>query len=436
MSQKSTRREFIKQTTALSAAFWVGGAGYIRAEDEKSPNERVRFGCIGVGGKGGSDSADAGKYGDVVAICDVDDNTLEKAAARFPNAKKFNDFRKMLEEMGDGIDAVTVSTPDHTHAPASAMAMKMGKACFTQKPLTHSVFEARRLGEIAREMGVATQMGNQGTATDGLRRGAAVIQAGAIGDVKEIHVWTNRPIWAQGGDRPEPSDPPAHLNWDLFLGPAPERPYAKGYHPFAWRGWWDFGTGALGDMACHTMNLAFAACDLRDPISISAETPGHNGDSFPKSSTIRYEFASTESRPAITMYWYDGGRRPDQALLQGEKMSGSGLILIGEKGSLYSPNDYGASWVLLPKNELVAPDVEIVRSPNHFEEFVNAIKGGPAAMSNFPDYAGPLTETVLLGNLAVWSGKTIEWDAKNLKALNCPEVDPIIKREYRKYWEL
>jgi len=212
---------------------------------------------VGIGGKGSSDSNDAGRSGEMVAICDTDTGRLDGAAKRFEGAKKFTDFRVMLEEMGDKIDAVTVSTPDHTHAPAALMAMRMGKHCFCQKPLTHSIYEARLLGEVAREKGVATQMGNQGTAGSGLRK-------------------------AQGGDRPTPQPVPENLKWDLWLGPAPERPYGPGYHPFAWRGWWDFGTGALGDMACHTMNMPYAGLDLRDPISVQAETSDHNGDSYPK----------------------------------------------------------------------------------------------------------------------------------------------------------
>jgi predicted dehydrogenase len=430
-----SRRDFIKTTTAGAAL--TAGVGYWSSaaakDDSKSPNEVIRFACIGVGGKGDSDSKDASEHGDIVAICDVDDNTLNRRAKheKFANAQKFNDYRKLIDEVGKSIDAVTVSTPDHNHAAAAALAMKAGKAAFVQKPLTHSIYEARRLGEIAREAKVATQMGNQGTAGSPLREAAAVIQSGAVGTVKEVHVWTNRPIWPQGGDRPAPAEPPAHLHWDLWLGPAPARPYGAGYHPFAWRGWWDFGTGALGDMACHTFNMPFMALNLRDPISVEADSSGHNKDSYPKWSVITFEFPANDKRPGVKAIWYDGGKRPDAAMLDGEKLEGSGALIVGEKGKLLALGDYCGNYKLLggatkPEN------VEFTKSPGHFKEFAEAIKGGPPARSNFPDYAGPLSETILLGNLAVYVwGKKIEWDAKNLKATNAPEVDGIVKPAYR-----
>jgi predicted dehydrogenase len=431
MSQHNNRREFLKTTAAAGVGFWVAGNALADDQKPRSPNEQINFACIGVGGKGASDSADAGKSGNVVAICDVDDKTLEKAAERFPGAKKYNDFRKMLDEMGKSIDAVTVSTPDHCHAAASAMAMRMGKACFTQKPLTHTLYEARKLAEIAREKKVATQMGNQGTANDTLRKAAALLRAGVVGNVKEVHVWTNRPIWPQGGDRPKEGEVPAHVHWDLWLGPAPYRPYANGYHPFAWRGWWDFGTGALGDMACHTLNMPFQGLDLRDPISVEAETSGHNKDSFPKWSVIRYEFAANGKRGPVTLYWYDGGKKPSQDLFpEGIKVSNTGCYVMGDKDNLFAPGDYCENGHRILGGS-AEPEVEIVKSPDHFQEWVRAIRGGEPAMSNFENYAGPLTETVLLGNLAVWAGKKVMWDAKNLKATNAPEVDEVIKTVYR-----
>ncbi len=282
MPRKTNRRRFLQTTAVAGVGYWV--AGNARAQESSSPNEKIRFACIGIGGKGSSDSGDAAKHGDIVAICDIDDQRLDGATKRagFENAKVYNDYRKMLDEMHDSIDAVTVSTPDHSHAPAAASAMKLGKACFCQKPLTHDIWEARRLGEIAAEQKVATMMGNQGTAEPGLRKAAAMIQAGMLGTVKEVHVWTNRPIWAQGGARPDPAPVPEGIHWDLFLGPAPERPYAPGYHPFAWRGWWDFGTGALGDMACHTVNMPFMALNLRDPISVEAEYVGSQQGQLPE----------------------------------------------------------------------------------------------------------------------------------------------------------
>jgi predicted dehydrogenase len=445
MSRQQHRRDFPKAAALTGAGFWV--AGPARAgQPSQSPIERVRFACIGVGGKGRSDTAEAARHGDIVAICDVDEQTLGRAAQQYPKAKKFVDFRKLLDEMGKSIDAVTVSTPDHTHAVAAAAAMRLGKHCFVQKPLTHSLYEARRLGEIAREMKVATQMGNQGTASSRLRKAAALVRAGVIGTVREAHVWTNRPIWPQGLDRPKKEEAvPAYLHWDLWLGPAPARPFHHGpvnarnpkrgtYHDFNWRGWWDFGTGALGDMACHTLNLPFMALDLREPTSVEAESAGHNKETYPKWSVIRFAFPARNGRPALTLTWYDGGKKPPAELLSGEQPSQSGSLLVGEKGKLYSGGDNGSGYKLI--GDMTEPKVEFPESPGHVAEFVRAIKGGPPAMSNFPDYAGPLTETVLLGNLAVWAGKKVEWDAKSLRATNAPEVEPIIRPEFRKGYSL
>ena len=341
--------------------------------------------------------------------------------------------------MGSSVDAVTVSTPDHSHAPIAIRAMKMGKHCFTQKPLTHTIHEARLMGEVAREMKVATQMGNQGTATKGLRRGVALVQDGGLGDVREIHVWTSRPHWPQGVDRPAGTHPvPETLNWDVWIGPAPMRPYNPVYHPFDWRGWWDFGTGALGDMACHTVNLPFAACDLRFPTSVQAVSSGHNGETYPAWSIITFEFPATEKRSAVTLKWYDGGKRPPEAIIAGTKknFTSSGAAIIGQQGTLYAPGDYATDVERIGSEKI--PEVDYAKSPGHFQEWIDAIRGGRPAMSNFPDYAGPLTETILLGNLAVWAapkadaeGKKIQWDAKKLEATNAPEVMRIVKKAYR-----
>jgi predicted dehydrogenase len=440
MSNESSRRDFLRSAAFSGVAFWVGKEGHA---SPRARLDQVNFACIGVGGKGDSDTADAARLGNLVAICDVDENTLNRAAAKYPDAKKFTDFRKMLDQMGKSIDAVTVSTPDHTHAPAAAMAMRMGKHCFCQKPLTHSVYEARRLGEIARRMKVATQMGNQGTSDSGMRKNAYLVRAGALGKVSEVHVWTNRPIWPQGGTRSAPKPVPANLHWDLWLSVAPVRPYADGYHPFAWRGWWDFGTGALGDMACHTVNLPFMALDLRNPTSIVAKTSGNNRDSYPSWSVITFEFPATSKRGPIKMVWYDGGQLPPKELFVGGKfddlvvdgkISDSGSLIIGDKDKLYTPGDYGGGGRFIYSDPAPVPFPE---SPGHFEEFIRAIKTGEPACSNFPDYAGPLTETILLGNLAVWAdGKKIEWDSRRLMATNAPEVAHIVRPTYRKGYSL
>ena len=427
----ASRREFLKTTAAVAGAgYWLAGSA--QAANEKSPSERLRFACVGVGGKGASDTADAGISGDIVALCDVDENFLAKAAKAHPKAKKYNDFRKMFDEMGSSIDAVTVSTPDHTHACITAMALRMGKHCFTQKPLTHTLYETRVLSQLARETKVATQMGNQGTALPGLRHAAAMLRKGVVGNVHDIHVWTDRPIWAQGGPRPKVAEVPKHLQWDLWLGPAQERPYGVGYHPFSWRGFWAFGTGALGDMACHTMNMPYMALDLRNPISVEADTTAHNGETYPNRSIIRYQFAANDRHGPLTLTWYDGGNRPPVSLFgtkKSEEIAISGSLVIGDKGMLYSPADYAKKFELL--GGAMAVQLEMPKPLDHFQEWVRAIKGGPPATSNFADYAGPLTETVLLGNLAVWSGRKIEWDAENLRVKNDSSLDGMIKTEYR-----
>lgn len=453
MMRKTTRRDFIKNTSAIGAALWVGGPK-VWAQ-EKSPNERVRYACIGVGGKGDSDSSDAAAHGDIVAIVDVDEFTRlrRKQDDRFKDAAEFSDYRKLFEEMSDKFDAVTVSTPDHHHYLATALALSAGKAAYTQKPLTHSVWEARELARLALEKDVPTQMGNQGTSEASLRMAAAILQSGHLGTIKEVHVTTNRPVWPQGGPRPEPTEVPEGLDWDAWLGPAPERPYADDtYHTFKWRGWWDFGTGALGDMACHTFNMPYMGLGLKDPLAIQAWTSGHNQDSYPQKSKIKFDFVLTEGGPVVPVWWYDGGNEYDEALLNGQKLQRNdkgettGAIIVGEKLTMYSPGDYAGGPIKLidaDGNDVPLPEVEFERSPGHFTEFHQSIVGErKRAMSNFENYAGGLTETILLGNLAVWAapdegeGKRIEWDAKNVVATNAPEVMHVVRREYRDGWSL
>ena len=446
MSDNTNRRRFLQASAATGAGFLVAGAAQANVcTGCSSPNERIAFACIGVGGKGSSDSINASETGDIVAICDVDENVLNRAGQkRFPKAKRYTDYRKMLDEMEDSIDAVTVSTPDHHHAPAALMAMRMGKHCFCQKPLTRTIYEARLMAEVAREQNVATQMGNQFTANSSMRRAVSVIKSGVLGTVSEVHVWTNRPVWPQGSDRPKSAVCPKHLDWNLWLGPAPVRPYAPGYHPFSWRGWWDFGTGALGDMACHTVNFPYMALNLRDPIAVQAETSGHNGDYYPKWSIINFEFPQLDGRPPVKFIWYDGGKRPSQELFDGETIHSSGCLIIGDKAKLYAPGDYAETNKsygphLIGGAEM--PEVEWVESPGHVEEWIRAIRGGEPAVSNFPDYAGRLTETNLLGNLAVWvaasgKGERVEWDAENMTSPNVPGLETIIKPVYHQGYTL
>ena len=456
MSRQADRRDFLKTSALTGAGFFaLGGAGEGLALP-RAVGEKLNIACIGVGGKGSSDTDQAGQFGNIVALCDIDDNTLNGKARKFPKAQKFNDFREMLSKVKD-IDAVTVSTADHTHAAAAMMALRLKKHVYCQKPLTHTVYEARLLRETAHKMGLCTQMGNQGTASDGLRRGVEIIRSGAIGPVREVHVWTNRPIWPQAPKvtkRPTPTKVPPNVHWDEWLGPAPERPYAPGYHPFAWRGWWDFGTGALGDMACHTANLAFMALKLGYPTSIEAENDPVNPETYPGWARITFQFPARGDMPAAKFVWYEGrkeGKRvlPPQEILSrvlkpGQKLSGSGSLLVGDKGILFSPDDYGTNYSLLPQKDFEGykpPQPTLPRNgkddPGMKEEWVRAImENKPAiALSNF-DYAGLLTETILLGNVAMRVGKKLDWDGAQLKATNAPEAAKYIKLEYRTGWQL
>lgn len=444
--QNNSRRQFIKTTAAVSAGYWV--AGGVSPKRSLSANEEIRFACVGVGGKGDSDSADAARAGKIVAICDIDDKNVENKLKQegFGSAKTFFDYREMFDKMGKEFDAVTVSTPDHLHGVVSAMALKNKKAVYCQKPLTRTIWEARRLAELAKEAGVATQMGNQGSEKSGLREAAAKLRAGVIGTIKEVHVWTNRPVWPQGIARPAGEPIPSHIHWDQFIGPSEMREYNAAYHPFKWRGFWAFGTGALGDMACHTLNMAFAGCELVNPTAVQAKTSGHNKETFPSSSLINFDFGATKSRPALKMVWYDGGRKVDPTLLEGKELRDSGCLIIGDKGKLYTPDDYGAEYYLLGGAKDV--EVDIVKSPGHFKEFANAIKTGKPTWSNFQDYAGKLTEVILLGNLAVWAAgeapagvkevesKKLEWDQENLKVKGSTEFDWMIKPKFRDGYEM
>lgn len=438
MSNRTNRRDFIKTTAAVGAAGvgWWATAGVSRAQST-SPNEKIQVACVGVGGKGDSDTQNASRYGKIVALCDIDKLKLDGMELRMKSGATFSDYREMLDTMGGKIDAVTVSTPDHTHAVIAAAAMKLGKHVYCQKPLTRTIFEARRLGEIAKEAGVATQMGNQFTAYNPMRKAAYQIRAGQLGAVNEVHLWTNRPIWPQGEARPAEAPVPEHIDWAQWIGPAPMRPYGEGYHPFKWRGWWDFGTGALGDMACHTANLPFMALNMRDPVLVEAETGGHNGDSYPVWSRIKFEFPELDGRAGFNMYWYDGGQKPDPSLFADFPKvvndvavpTASGCLIFGDKGRMYAAGDYADAGIAIIDTDEIK--TEYPRSRGHQREWFEAMRDpSKPAMSNFPNYSGPLTETILLGNLSVWKGGRVEWDAKSMTPLNDASLMKIVKPEY------
>jgi len=445
MAEPMKRREWFK-TLALS------GLGLLTLRNPKSAwsyqaNNKLNMAFVGAGGQGGGlANTFAGLGENIVALCDVDDQRAAETYKRFPNAKRFKDFRKMLDEMANEIDAVVVATPDHTHAVASVAAMKLGKHVYCEKPLTWCIGEARVMRQVAIEKKVVTQMGNQGTGDNRLRQAVEVVWSGAIGKVREVHIWSNRPIWPQGIERPKETPPvPPYLDWDLWLGPAPWRPYHPDYLPFRWRGWCDFGTGALGDMGCHTMNMPVLALKLHQAIAegktivVHAEHSGFNGESYPKWSIVRYFFPERGDLPPVTVTWYDGGQKPPADLLPGEKLPGSGALLIGDKGMLYAPGDYAGEWRLLPAEQFKdyqPPEPILPRSQGHHREFVMACKGeNIKPMSNFVDYAVYLTEIVLLGNLAIRFGKVV-WDARRGRVIGNPEAEPFVMRPYRKGWTL
>lgn len=447
--QPSSRRSFLAATSAGAFAFTIvprhvlGGAGFL------PPSERVNVAGIGAGGMGGGDIATHAKNGaNIVALCDVDDNA--GAFRSFPKATRYRDFRELIDKEAKNIDAVTVGTPDHIHAVASMAAIKAGKHVYCQKPLTHTLHECRELTKAAKAAGVMTQMGNQGHATEGARLTNEWIQAGIIGDVREVHVWSDRAglLWKQGIDRPNESPPvPSTLDWNLWLGPIQERPYNPIYAPKGWRGWRDFGTGALGDMGCHIIDHPVWALKLGAPTSVEASTTldgsvtaGNkpNFESYPIASIITYEFPARDSLPPVKMTWYDGGLMPPTPaeMPPGSRLDGNGVLYVGSKGKMHH-GSHGGMPMLLPaelNEQAKSVPKTIKRSPGHYEEWLLACKGGPRPVSNF-DYAGPLTEIVLLGVLALRApGRRLEWDGETMKVKNDPELNQFVHTEYRKGW--
>ena len=404
------------------------------------PSEKLNIAGIGIGGRGQGDLHEVGSE-NIVALCDVDDAYAGKVFAKYPKARKWRDYRKMLDQQKD-IDAVVIATPDHLHAVISMAAIKRGKHVYCEKPLTHSVWEARQVAEAAREAGVATQLGNQGQASEGNRLVSEFIWDGAIGPVHEVHAWCNRYISPRGIGRPKETPPvPGTLDWDLWLGPAKQRPYHPCYLPFSWRGWWDFGTGVLGDIGCHQLDPVFRALKLGYPITVEASSSGVNDETAPQSSLVRFEFPAREGMPPLKLTWYDGGLMPErpEELEEGRRFGNADdNLFIGEKGKMLGHR-------LIPEprmKEYAKPPQKISRSPGHHAEWLIACKGGPAARANF-DWAGPLTEVVLLGNVALRmekklyeKGLKLQYDGPAMKVTNLPEANRYIRDTYRRGWTL
>lgn len=443
------RRQFLSLSATIGAGIFVAPA-FLRAQ---SPNRKLNLAIVGASGKGGDN---LGKFmgHNIVALCDVDTGSVGRAKAQIEKAqgqaysgKEYRDYRKMFDELKD-YDAVVISTPDHHHFPATIRALAQKKHVYCEKPLTHTIWEARQIAKLAKEAGVATQMGNQGNASEDLRLTTEWIRSGAIGAVKEIHCWSNRPIWPQGVTWPTQADAiPENLDWDLWLGPAADRPYYKECHPFKWRGFWDFGTGAFGDMGCHILNWPYTALELGAPIAAECiVSEGATKDSPPNKSVIKLEFAAKGDRPALALFWHDGGFLPSAEQFGGEiakregddKVTQNGSLFIGEKGRLFDDYDRGAP-TLLPREKMAdfkAPEKTLPRSKDHHNEWITAIEGGERAGSDFVNKSCGLTEMVLIGQLAarVGPGKRIEWDAATGTAKNVPEAAAYVNKSYRPGW--
>jgi len=440
-----SRRTFIGGAIA-AAPFMVVPRHVLGGAGQTPPSERLNIAGIGVGGRGAANLREL-ESENIVALCDVDDKRAAATCKRHPAAKQYRDFRVMLEKER-GIDAVVVATPDHTHAVAAMSAIKLGKHVYCEKPLTRTVYEARALAEAAREAGVATQMGNQGMAFEGNRLINEWLDDGAIGAVREVHAWSDRPthggrlFWAQGVERPEDTPPvPPTLDWDLWLGPAPHRPYHPAYVPFAWRGWWDFGSGGLGDMGIHNLAPVFSALELGPPASVESSSTLVFDETLPLASTVHYEFPARGERPAVRLHWYDGGllpARPEELEDHRELSREDGLIFVGDKGKLLVEGWGGHSPRLIPESKMDAyerPPKSLPRSVGHWQEWIDACKGGAPPRSNF-DFAGPMTEAVLLGTVSVRVGKRLQWDSPKLRVTNVPEANNYLHYEYRDGWTL
>lgn len=442
------RRQFLGTSATALAGITILPSRVVSGFGYTAPSDKLNIAGVGIGGMGQHVLRPLAETENIVALCDCDWNRATVGVfEQYPNAQRYKDYRVMLDRQND-IDAVVVATPDHTHAVVSMDAIRRGKHVYTEKPLTHTIHEARVLTEAAREHGVATQMGNVGQAGDGPRRLREMIQDGAIGPVTEVHVWTDRPnrglsdtFWPQGVDRPSSTPPvPDTLDWDLFIGPAPLRPYHRSYHPFNWRGWLDFGTGALGDIGCHAFDPVFRALDLKYPTSVQAVSTLVNNETFPLGSIVTYTFPARGTMPPVRLMWYDGGLRPPRLpeIAQGAQMGPNGVLYIGSKGVILGNRIFPDSL----RDTYEPPAPYIPSSPGHHAEWVLACKGGDPAGSNY-EWAGPLTETVLLGNIALrlelreqLTRQTLDFDPVNLRIPSLPEANEFLHYEYRDGWTL
>ncbi|MCS6850782.1 MAG: Gfo/Idh/MocA family oxidoreductase [Gemmataceae bacterium] len=435
-----SRRSFLATSAAVLAA-----PNVLRAKD--SPN-RLNIAIIGAGGRGAANTKGVASE-NIVALCDVNRNDLEAAGAKYPSAKRYTDFRKLFDD-ARLFDAVVISTTEHTHALATLLALRHGKHVYCEKPLTHNVWEARKVREEAARAKVATQMGIQLHASDNYRRIVELVRAGVVGPIREAHVWVSRAWGWQSPEaakrnkdivatteRPSEAMPvPPHLDWDLWLGPAPERPFHAVYVPGPkWYRWWDFGSGTMSDLGSHWNDLPFWALNLQAPQTVTASGPPVHPELAPASMHVTYTYGPRGDQPPVTLHWYQGEEKPEIWKTGGIPQWNNGILLVGAKGMILA--DY-AKHVLLPEKEfadLKRPEPSLPRTPSIYAEWIEACKGGPPCLANF-EYSGWLTEANHLGNVAYRVGKTIEWDAVKLRATNAPEADAYIRRAYRKGWEL
>ena len=442
MEPRSTFSRRQVMAGAAAATVTIVSPHVLARSGKTPPSGKLNIAGIGIGGKGYHDVRSVPTE-NIVALCDVDRNQAGRSAKLFPKATVWADYRKMLDKQKD-IDAVMIATPDHTHAVITMAALQLGKHVFCQKPLTHSAYEARQIGIAARKAKVATQMGNQGQASEGARLLAEFIADGAIGNVREVHAWSNRTRRISPRGIPRPSGSPAvpsTLDWDLWLGPAPQRPYHPSYLPFRWRGWWDFGTGVLGDIGCHQLSSIFKALKLGHPTWIEACSsndqvgPEIANETAPVSSIVRYQFGADGKRPPVQIIWYDGGMmppRPDE-LAPGRRMGGGdGNLYVGDKGKMLG-------YRLIPESRMRTykrPPKTLPRSGGHYREWLDACKGGKPAGSDFANHAAHLAEVVLLGNIAIRTRQKLVWDGENMRFTNCPEANKYVNPPYRKGWKL